>query len=602
MRIEKVIGCIEKGLVIFQLLVLLGVAISLIHSFDTFWQLQSGKYLWQTKTFIHHDTFSLASDVSRIEHCWLHDLLLFASYSLGGYKALSIYKGLLITGTIVFAVWGAKLRGGSWLAIALVYPFAVFATSGGWLARPQLWSFLLFSVFILILEAYRRKPGPYIWALVPLMIFWSNLHAGYVLGYAVMMAYLVGGGCEKLLKRKTIFRNPVESVGEEEGEKIPFFRTSYFKLWVLAGFLVLAGEITPYPSILLSALHGATQSSSTSSSITQVYNMDWRASSFMTNPYFYYTLFAGGGFLLVGWKRLSFTDVFMFSGIAIMGLGLVRHTTFHYIALLVYLPRYVDVLLNLLADLKRPLLRYGSRILFIGLALYALYHYSYRPYAIYGFMNTGLREWHYPIEAAEFVKENKLKPNLYNTYDWGGYLMWTLYPDYKVFWDGRSTSPEMFKNGFAIMGALPLWENLLKNFDVNTIVTKACMVDNGSRYTFLDPLHEHPEWSLVFADESAMVFVRNTSVDREWLKKHKLPSSRIDDTIFSEANLLFQTEPRRVNALWEMALVSLKRKDFNKALQYMKFYIMRAPSPDPRVIKTYNEVKAMLSARGVGRN
>ena len=69
-----------------------------IHSFDIFWQLQSGKYIWQTKSFIYTDIFSLASHVIRVEHCWLHDIVVYASYSIAGYKGISLFKGL--------AAWG----------------------------------------------------------------------------------------------------------------------------------------------------------------------------------------------------------------------------------------------------------------------------------------------------------------------------------------------------------------------------------------------------------------------------------------------------------------------------------------------------------------
>jgi len=50
------------------------LAMKPIEAFDTFWQLQSGKYIWETGNFLYSDTFSLAKDSFRLEHCWLHDL------------------------------------------------------------------------------------------------------------------------------------------------------------------------------------------------------------------------------------------------------------------------------------------------------------------------------------------------------------------------------------------------------------------------------------------------------------------------------------------------------------------------------------------------
>ena len=47
------------------------------------------------------------------------------------------------------------------------------------------------------------------------------------------------------------------------------------------------------------------------------------------------------------------------------------------------------------------------------------------------------------IAAGEFVEEHKLARNIYNTYDWGGYMAFKLFPDYLMFWDGRQDSAEM---------------------------------------------------------------------------------------------------------------------------------------------------------------
>jgi hypothetical protein len=58
----------------------LAVAISEVHSFDVFWQLQSGRYIWESQSMIHSDLFTLAADVPRSEHTWLHSLILLGLY------------------------------------------------------------------------------------------------------------------------------------------------------------------------------------------------------------------------------------------------------------------------------------------------------------------------------------------------------------------------------------------------------------------------------------------------------------------------------------------------------------------------------------------
>ena len=107
------------GIMVFAIL---SVAISEVHSFDVFWQLQSGKYIWQTKSMIHSDLFTLVKEAPREEHTWLHSLILFGLYSLGGYSIISLLKGVLVTGTLVCLVAVARMRSATWAAILLVVP------------------------------------------------------------------------------------------------------------------------------------------------------------------------------------------------------------------------------------------------------------------------------------------------------------------------------------------------------------------------------------------------------------------------------------------------------------------------------------------------
>ena len=46
----------------------------------------------------------------------------------------------------------------------------------------------------------------------------------------------------------------------------------------------------------------------------------------------------------------------------------------------------------------------------------------------------------YPIQAVEFLKQNMLGPKLGLPFDWGGYAIWHLYPEYLVSIDGRYAS------------------------------------------------------------------------------------------------------------------------------------------------------------------
>ena len=46
--------------------------------------------------------------------------------------------------------------------------------------------------------------------------------------------------------------------------------------------------------------------------------------------------------------------------------------------------------------------------------------------------------WRYPDGAARFLLANHIGGPMFNTYEYGGYLMWRLWPQERVFIDGRA--------------------------------------------------------------------------------------------------------------------------------------------------------------------
>ncbi|MDF1581426.1 MAG: hypothetical protein P1P74_11720 [Desulfuromonadales bacterium] len=576
---------LEKILLFLAVLMLFAFGVSVVHSFDIFWQLQSGKYILQTKSFIYTDIFSLAADAQRWEHCWLHDIVVYLAWLAGGYDGISVFKGVMVVATAVTAVSAARLREASLLAILFIAPVALLMTRGGWLERPQLWSFLLFTLFVLVLERHRVRGDKVIFLLVPAMALWANLHAGYILAFCVLLAYLVGEGVPMFLTLRTAMS-----------------RRAYLRLVsasVLVGVAVLC---TPYSGKVITSLVAQVSHIKTLGGNTAVRgimanaNMDWRPTTFFTEPTFYYAVAISAVLLLLGWRRLSLTDLCLWSGMTLIGFTLSRHVPLYFFTVAILLPRYADAalkpLVSRLGVKVNLVLRVAGQVAAVGVIIY----FSLPVYRTYGFFNTGLRTWHYPIEAAAFVKENKLPANIYNTYDWGGYLMWTLYPEYQVFWDGRQNSAKMFNDGLNVMSAKPRWKEILTTHDVKTIVSKACMVSNGQSYPILRVLGRDPDWALVFHDDSSLVFVRVDAVDPTWLSRHRLAPQRIEDTILSEALLLVNVDANRYAGWWEIAQITLKRKQYSAAFQALRQHLRRSPTKNPLAESYYRQLLPLVQS------
>ncbi len=575
---------IEIALLVAALLAILAVGVSVVHSFDVFWQLQSGRYMVETGAILDKDVFTLSPDDPRYEHCWLHDIALYLIYLVGGYKAISIWKGVTVLATTVLLIVAARFRNSSLTAILAALPL-VFLTAGGWLERPQLWTFLCFAWFVFCLERYRKTKSRIIYLLFPVMVFWANAHSGAVLGLLVFLAYFAGDLANRLLQERRL--------GLTGGSRF----------LIGAAVAVLGASLTPKATHWLNILRKAQvygggsvvkKSDEVVQHVTQTFNMDWTTTTFAMEPFFFYALGVAAVLAILTIKKIDFVDLFLLGGLAIMGLGLVRHIPFFYFGCLAILPRYLDHIADFLKRfIKAPWTHVVQVVLLVGIVFW--FWWLYQPqYRIYGPFSTGLREWHYPIEATEFVKEHELPANIYNTYDWGGYMAWKLFPDYQVFWDGRQISTKMFQLGWTVMAGKPEWEQILNKFDVKTIVSRSSTIDTGQMYPFLDKIRAHKDWYLVFNDESSMVFVKRGSVPDAWLAKYAKPKIKMDDTILSEAHLMVSVNPKRYMAWWEMGKIYLKRKQYRNAHAAFRQHLMRSPRPQPQAQKIYKDLTEFL--------
>ena len=519
-----------------------------IEAFDTFWQLQSGKYIWQTGAFLYRDTFSIAANAFRLEHCWLSDLVFYALYSLGGYVLLGLLKPLLITlcGALLYR-W--NLRRGVAPEVAIpVLLLCLLASAPSWLIRPQLWTFLFSLLFLHILYRGREEDRRlWLW-LPPLMVLWANMHAACIFGLALIGFFWLG-----------------EAVQWWRG------KAARGELLRLAGVGLLALGATfvnPYGYRIPRQLLGNINLHHVKS-LGKLGNMEWLHPSFSQVPLFYVVMALWGVLLLVRLRRLEPAEGIFFLAFLYMGLSQVRHTTL--VALLAgyFLPRHVaalsaPLLERLPRSLRRPALGRGLVVLLLLGALLQV--------GLKGELGWGLHRSEYPVAATHFLKEKVLPGGLYNSYDWGGYLMWRLFPAYKVFVDGRSDSMKMFRAMGVVDNAEPGWRAVFARYGVNTVITRTCYYDTGAPLNLVDSLVRDPSWVLVYRDPVALIFVRRGALPAAQLDALQLPAALAYRTMYAEAGRLYRDDDSKYAALLARARASLNLGAYPQALAALKRY------------------------------
>jgi hypothetical protein len=119
----------------------------------------------------------------------------------------------------------------------------------------------------------------------------------------------------------------------------------------------------------------------------------------------------------------------------------------------------------------------------------------------------------FPVAAADFISGSSLSGNMYNFYNWGGYLIWRLAPERKVFVDGRGINPgthwESTVINLGLGGASSSnWKTILDRYGVGYAVIPVMF--QGQRLQLFDRMHRDRDWIPVFGDGNVAVFARRS--------------------------------------------------------------------------------------------
>ncbi len=168
---------------------------------DTFWHVRAGQYLWDTWRFSGPDTWSTFSSRPFVLHEWLAELGIAWSYHLGGFLALSWLQAALAVGALLVLYAGSRRLGAQTLPAAALSVAGWVGTMGGLALRPQVVSFMLLAVTVVIwlrtAEDCRAR-----WWLIPMTWLWACVHGLWIAGPITGIAVLAGLLLDRRLTRR----------------------------------------------------------------------------------------------------------------------------------------------------------------------------------------------------------------------------------------------------------------------------------------------------------------------------------------------------------------------------------------------------------------
>lgn len=172
---------------------------------DTFWHLAAGQWMLQHGHVPTTDVFSYtAAGKPWNTHEWLSEVLMALAYRVGGWSGVVVLGGLC-AGAAAALMAGRLRRFLSPLSLACVLLLSFGMLAPSLLVRPHLIALPLLAVWTIgLLQAReaRRAPPPWFAAV---MVVWSNLHGGFVLGLALIAPFAL----EALIEAPTVGRSAV---------------------------------------------------------------------------------------------------------------------------------------------------------------------------------------------------------------------------------------------------------------------------------------------------------------------------------------------------------------------------------------------------------
>lgn len=193
----------RRGLGIDQLWLLVilagfGVFVSLtpLAPNDFWWHLKIGQLINQNGSIPSTNIFSwsLPADTPFTYGAWLGEYLLYLLYKLDGLDLVEFARTLLVLIAFWLVGYEAMHRSHSWRIAALVTTPACIITINNLIVRPQIWSFLPFMVYYILLSRFAQGQlrGRWLLTLPLLMAFWVNAHGAFILGLVLVGIFFVG--------------------------------------------------------------------------------------------------------------------------------------------------------------------------------------------------------------------------------------------------------------------------------------------------------------------------------------------------------------------------------------------------------------------------
>ncbi|MDZ4805901.1 MAG: hypothetical protein SGI90_13660 [Candidatus Eisenbacteria bacterium] len=466
-------------------------------SADLGFHLKTGEYILSGHGWPQTDPFTdTMKDHAYIDTSWGFDVLVAQVHRLTGPAGLTFLTMVLTLAILALITMRARLNPKlDELALTLGLLMATIAMELRYEPRPEMISYALLALQTYLLS--RRavgRPTP-AWLFVIVQLIWANTHSLFILGWLVLLIYVVGGWLETKKFDRGLALALVAAIAVSfvnpygfEGVRFPFTLLTRFQS--SNPFAQSIGEfISPF-SVQLSQ---------------QFPNYPaWPLWTFCI-------LMALTALAAVTWlRKKQYTALLLALAFAPLGVRMTRNIPLAVIIVLPALIAAMPIGRWIERRWQHPILRralpVAAIVAAIVLSLRVFHDAYYLDTRRTDRIGVGWNRLILPVEAAAFANKVNMPGAMLNHLNFGGYLMWATKGP--VFIDGRlEVVGESFFNDYGrILSSEVALEQAVARHGIGWIVTPYAGAPELIRRLSADP-----RWRLAHVDGLAAVFLR---VDR----------------------------------------------------------------------------------------
>jgi hypothetical protein len=514
---------------------------------DLWWHLRTGQWIVENGHVPHSDPFSFTrAGHAWVAHEWLSDVIFYELRKHAGSPALIVYSAMITTAGFLLLYLRCPGKP-HWAAAATA--LGALAAAPSWGVRPQMFTFTLASVLLWLLEAGEVRPKLLLW-IPPLFLLWLNLHAGFALGPALLLAYGVG----------LILETAVGST--------PWQRTRPMLLRVLLLLLACVALVPLNPSgaQLYRYPFDTLRSSAMRSLIGEWHSPDFHQSLYRPFLLVWLLLLIA---LACSRSRPKGRVLVPLILVSFAALDAVRHIP---IFVLLAIP-VIAAALPAVSQVSKMVSKSARRSAPVSLRLQPFFNAAViiliAVLAVVKWVNLAgdqnVREAdRFPQKSVQFLRTiapipGESSSNLFVYYDWGGYAIWKLYPEYRVFADGRAdlysddihggSDDLLYQSIKTVVELRTGWRDVLDRWKVEVVlVPPSCAV--------VQALLLDPNWHAEFSDSKSIVLLRtHPAIENSAIFERSRVGTAESEKMFPQSHPNLRNYKRIVEVQQEVELV-----------------------------------------------